>query len=121
MIQRRGFILLDLLLGMSMLAAIAITFTQLSFLFKRRSNELADIRHAVQIEHATAYQDIVRGHHPAGNRRWRITALQIKPLSGSSLPSGCQWYSITEAGGRRLPPLFALHIQTPIRPSGGSR
>ncbi len=111
MTNQRGFVLLDLLLGIALLVMIAAAFTRLSFEFKHQSHALSAIRRRVRSESLAAFEMIIRHHHgEAYASRWQITPSRADRSGDAILPSGCQWVAVNGIHRHATPPLYVLKI-----------
>ncbi|MGC8559403.1 MAG: hypothetical protein ACP5O1_01855 [Phycisphaerae bacterium] len=111
MTHQRGFMLLDLLLGIALLVMIAAAFTRLSFEFTHQSHTLSAIRRRVRSEDIAAFEMIILSHHAtASASQWRITPSQADRSGGAILPRGCHWVAVSGTPEHAAPPLYALKI-----------
>ena len=111
MTNQRGFVLMDLLLGIALLVMIAAAFTRLSFEFKHQSHALSTIRRRVRNEDLAALEMMIRHHHgKASASRWRITPSRADRSGNAILPRGCQWVAVNGIHRHATPPLYVLKI-----------
>ncbi len=109
MIQRKAFILMDLLLGLVLLMILASAFTRISLLYKDRCRQLSAIRRRVRLEALGAYARLShpRSVKPASSA-WRPSLATVQLAKISVLPAGFHWMAMNAVHGGKSPTLFYL-------------
>lgn len=113
--QPRAFILMDLLLGVTLLLIIAGTFTRMAIIYRHRCGQLSAIRRHVRMEAYMAYAQM--RHHPravAITSDWRLTAAPMISAKQATLPAGCRWMAVQPAHGGKLPVLYFIREKGPV-------
>ena len=108
--SRRGFFLMELVIGLAVLA-IAISLAAAVFSQSRIADQkLQQYRDAIHLQQSTALQMLLTGKSPANSNDVRIQAISVDQTL--NLPAGYHWISVSrETGSSASVPLFILWLR----------